>query len=220
MKSDFTHTLKARFTKACAVLAISAVSTISMAETAADSLSNVLNGYKNYSAEFEQVTRTDQSRTAEVFKGTVQVARPGKFRWETLEPYSQLIVSDSEYLWIYDPDLEQATRKPVDDAQSNGAALILNGDVAQLAERFEIRLPINQEGEQLFELLPKDDQSNFQRIRIFFTNGVMTELMLKDMLGQQTTILLREPKLNEEMESSLFTFTPPEGTDVIISDGV
>ncbi|SIS54424.1 outer membrane lipoprotein chaperone LolA [Neptunomonas antarctica] len=197
---------------------LTAMPLLAHAETPTEALQHVLKGYERFSAHFEQVTRSEQSNDAEVSKGTLMIARPGQFRWETVSPFPQLIISDGQYLWIYDPDLEQATRKPVDLGKTNAAALILNGNVTELADKFEIYQPINEESEQLFELLPKDTQSSFQRIRVFFTNGVMSELMLQDVLGQQTTILLRDPVINEAMDASLFQFTPPEGTDVIMSD--
>ncbi|WP_036551470.1 outer membrane lipoprotein chaperone LolA [Neptunomonas japonica] len=209
-----------RLYKLCATLSLAVMPMLALAEasTPTEALTQVLKGYDRFSANFEQVTRSDQSNAAEVSKGSMKVARPGQFRWETQSPFPQLIVSDGEYVWIYDPDLEQATRKPVDPKQTNGAALILNGNVVELAEKFEIFLPINQENEQLFELLPKDDQSSFQRIRLYFIDGVMSELMLQDVLGQQTTILLRDSVINDSMDDALFKFTPPKGTDVIVSD--
>jgi outer membrane lipoprotein carrier protein len=209
-----------KLNRLCAIISLAVMPMFALAQTPTQALTQVLQGYERFSANFEQVTRSDQSSSAEVSKGAMKVARPGQFRWETQSPFPQLIVSDGEHIWIYDPDLEQATRKPVDPKQTNGAALILNGNVAELSEQFEIYQPINQEGEQLFELLPKDDQSSFQRIRLFFTGGVMSELMLQDVLGQQTTILLRDSVINESMDDTLFKFTPPEGTDVIVSDEV
>ncbi len=204
--------------KWCAVLGISLVAMGAQAETPAESLKSLLQGYERFSARFEQVTRSEQNNRSEVSKGEMKIARPGQFRWETESPFPQLIVSDGSYLWIYDPDLEQATRKPVDASQSNAAALILNGNVAELAEKYDIEMPIKEENEALYELLPKQTQSSFQRIRLFFTNGVMSELMLQDLLGQQTVILLKDAVINEPMDEALFQFTPPEGTDVILSD--
>ncbi len=204
--------------KWCIALILSGSVSVVHAETAVESLNELLSGYKNFSAHFEQVTRTDQKITADVSTGSMQISRPGKFRWETKTPFPQTIVSDGEYLWVYDPDLEQATRKPFSAQQSNGAALILNGKVNALAQQFTIERRLDNENEQLFELKPKDEQSSFQKIRLFFTNGVMSELMLQDLLGQQTTILFSDAKLNIAIAENNFDFSPPEGTDVILSD--
>jgi outer membrane lipoprotein carrier protein len=188
------------------------------ADTPAEALQDVLKGYDRFSAEFEQMTRTEQSVTSEVSQGQFYVEKPGKFRWETYTPFPQTIVSDGEFVWIYDPDLEQATRKPVQSADANGAAMILNGDVDGLNEEYEIHQSDTSASTQMFELTPRSDQSSFQKIRIYFHEGVMSELLLEDVLGQQTTIMMQKPVINPDMEESLFHFDPPEGVDVLISE--
>jgi outer membrane lipoprotein carrier protein len=193
-------------------------STLASAETPAEALKNVLKGYDRFSAEFEQMTRAEQSVTSEVSQGQFYVQKPGKFRWETYTPFPQTIVSDGEYVWIYDPDLEQATRKPVQSADANGAAMILNGDVDGLNEEYEIHQNKTSDTTQMFELTPRSDQSSFQKIRIFFNGGIMSELMLEDVLGQETTIMMQKPSINPAMDKQLFHFEPPEGVDVLISE--
>jgi outer membrane lipoprotein carrier protein len=188
------------------------------ADTPAEALQDVLKGYDRFSAEFEQMTRTEQSVTSEVSQGQFYVEKPGKFRWETYTPFPQTIVSDGEFVWIYDPDLEQATRKPVQSADANGAAMILNGDVDGLNEEYEIHQSDTSASTQMFELTPRSDQSSFQKIRIYFNEGVMSELLLEDVLGQQTTIMMQKPVINPDMEESLFHFDPPAGVDVLISE--
>lgn len=173
----------------------------------AQALSSVLKSYERFSADFEQITRSDQSSESEISKGEMQIERPGKFRWNQ-HTIPQLIVSDGDNVWIYDPDLEQATRKPVNLEDTNGAALILNGNIEELQEKFDISMPVSDASSQLFDLQPKNNQSSFQRIRIYFSNGVMSELMLQDVLGQQTTIVLHNSSINPAFSDTLFEFTP------------
>ncbi|WP_136678674.1 outer membrane lipoprotein chaperone LolA [Neptunomonas sp. XY-337] len=185
---------------------------------AADQLDKLLGDYSHFSAEFEQVTRSNDNLAVAVSQGEVSVSRPGKFRWITSTPYPQTIVSDGTYVWIYDPDLEQATRKPFSVAGNNGAAHILNGDVAALAKEYDISLILNNDSEQLFQLLPRSDEGNFQSIRLFFVDGVMSELLLIDLLGQKTTVMFNNVEVNAALSEALFQFAAPEGVDVIISD--
>ena len=35
--------------------------------------------------------------------------RPGRFRWETSDPYQQTVIANGDTLWIYDVDLKQAS---------------------------------------------------------------------------------------------------------------
>src|SRR5690606_41802687 len=37
----------------------------------------------------------------------ISLKRPRKFRWHTDPPLEQLLISDGEKIWLYDPDLEQ-----------------------------------------------------------------------------------------------------------------
>jgi len=187
------------------------------AATAVKQLESLMSNFSNYSAQFEQFTKDQQGRKGEVSKGRMSVLRPNKFYWETITPFAQLIVSDGKYIWIYDEDLEQATRKQVKADETNGAALILNGNVAALNRKFTISQLIDRGDEKLFELAPKTE-SNFESIQLFFVGKTLQELMLTDILGKQTSILLSNAQLNQTFESSLFEFEPPKGTDIMIDD--
>ena len=39
----------------------------------------------------------------------MSLAAPRLFRWEYVKPYPQLIVADGKTVWVYEPDLQQAT---------------------------------------------------------------------------------------------------------------
>jgi len=210
--------------KALTLLKISLVNVVLLfsfnsvhAASAIGQLESLMSDFTNYSARFEQFSKDENGRKGEVSTGKMSVLRPNKFYWETLTPFPQLIVSDGQYIWIYDEDLEQATRKTVNADETNGAALILNGNVAALSKKFKISQLIDQGDEKLFELTPKSD-SNFESIQLFFVGKTLQELMMKDVLGKQTSILLSNAKLNQKFRSRLFKFKPPKGTDVMIDE--
>jgi len=178
-------------------------------------LEKLMAGFSSYSAQFEQYTTDESGRKGEVSKGSMQVQRPNKFRWSTVSPFPQLIVSDGDYIWVYDPDLEQATRKKLLPGEANGAALILNGDVEALTKKFTISQLVDQKREKLFELVPRQEGS-FEKIQLFFADDLMQELKLVDVFGSQTTILLTDTKLNPKIAANIFEFTAPKGTDIMI----
>lgn len=181
-------------------------------------LEQLMSGFSNYSANFEQYTEDEKGLRGEVSKGSMNIKRPNSFRWKTITPFPQLIVSDGDVIWIYDPDLEQATRKKVSQSETNGPALILNGDVQAITEKFNVTQVIDREREKLFELLPKQE-GNFEKIQLFFANGVIQELMLVDLFGKQTTIILTKAKINQKFKPGLFNFNPPPGIDVMTDQG-
>ncbi|MGB0733962.1 MAG: outer membrane lipoprotein chaperone LolA [Pontibacterium sp.] len=181
-------------------------------------LTALISEYQTFKAKFNQATSTNGGRSFEETSGELWVAKPNQFRWESQEPFPQTIVNDGKYVWVYDPDLEQATRRPSDTSMQNAAAMILGGRIDELAESFDISA--NQGiGEQvLFELTPKDESDVFKVIRLFFNNNTLSELLLEDSLGQRTTVAFFMPEKNIELDDSIFIFTPPEGTDIIVED--
>ena len=85
-------------------------------------------------AGFEQSVLDAEGAVVDASSGTIQIERPGRFRWATDEPYEQQIVADGLNVWSYDVDLAQVTVKAQDDALANTPALLLGGDADALAD--------------------------------------------------------------------------------------
>lgn len=185
---------------------------------ASSQLQQLLNRFDSLSASFDQVSASDQSRKMEQSRGRLLLAKPNRFNWVAEAPFPQQLVSDGKTLWIYDPDLEQATRRSVEASASGVPALILNGQIEELKAQYTIRQLQNQQGNQLFELKPEAEGEVFTRIRLLFTEGVIAELQMEDSLGQRTSIMFADQVLNPAVSVDDFSFVPPEGTDVIIED--
>jgi outer membrane lipoprotein carrier protein len=182
-------------------------------------LQQLLQGYETFSSDFEQSSLAGDGQRTEATSGTLALRKPNLFRWTSEEPFPQVIVNDGTYLWIYDPDLLQVTRKPFDASGNSAPALILNGQIDRLGEDFSISLLNETDSEALFELLPHDDQSTFTRIRLLFVEQQIAQLMLEDSLGQRTSIQFHNQQQNPELASDLFSFVVPEGADLIIDPG-
>ena len=76
-------------------------------------------------ARFAQMVLDKNLKMLQQSTGTMQFARPGKFRWEYDKPYEQTIVGDGTRVWIYDKDLNQVTVRKLDVAlgsEPGGAA--------------------------------------------------------------------------------------------------
>lgn len=187
----------------------------------AEELQQRLSGYESARAQFSQFALSSDGDQAEESSGYFYVARPNLFRWVTEQPFVQEIVSDGESIWIYEPDLDQVTRKPV-DAQGNSApALILNGQISELEQQFSIRRIEDSDPEAaLFELRPLNPESStFARIRLLFEQQQLTELSMEDSLGQRSMLVLHDLIYNPQLPEDVFSFTPPEGTDLMEDPG-
>ncbi len=186
-----------------------------------EELTALLSGHQSAQADFTQFALSSDGDRAEDSSGHFFVARPNRFRWVTEVPFVQEIVSDGEFVWIHDPDLEQVTRKPATGQNNSAPAMILNGQIEQLSERFSIeRIDRNESGVALYELKPRDSENaTFARIRLLFEQQQISELSMEDSLGQRSMLVLHELKYDPELPEGVFEFVPPEGSDVILDPG-
>lgn len=190
-----------------------------------EELSDLLSGHKAARAEFTQFALSSDGDRAEDSSGYFIVARPNRFRWVTEAPFVQEIVSDGEHIWIHDPDLEQVTRKPATGQNNSAPAMILNGQIEQLSERFSIeRIDRNESGVEnsvaLYELKPLNaENATFARIRLLFEQRQISELSMEDSLGQRSMLVLHDLEYDPELADDVFVFVPPEGVDVILDPG-
>ena len=177
-------------------------------------LTTLLNQAQTISGRFSQLTLDGSGTQLQETSGEMALKRPGQFRWHTDAPMEQLLVSNGEQIWLYDPDLEQVTIQKMDQRLTHTPALLLSGDVSQIAESFEITL---KEGGSVvdFILKPKAADSLFESLRLSFRNGVINDMQLIDNVGQRTNILFLGVKMNPPIPASQFTFEVPEGADVI-----
>ncbi|OMH32721.1 outer membrane lipoprotein chaperone LolA [Motiliproteus sp. MSK22-1] len=182
--------------------------------SAAENLNRLLSELSSFSADFEQLVLDNSGSRMQAANGHVELQRPGMFRWRTQDPFPQLLVSDGKQLWLYDEDLEQVTVKDVDNRLGNTPALLLSGDISDLEQNFVISGP-SEGKEGVYRLVPKDENSLFVVMRIMFSGGIPVEMQLEDNLGQQTSVAFQNSQFNPDLEPSIFTFTVPDGVDVI-----
>ncbi len=189
--------------------------TLAAADSATENLNRLLSGLSSFSADFEQLVLDNSGSRMQTSHGHVDLQRPGLFRWRSDEPFPQLLVSDGQWLWLYDADLEQVTQQAVDKRLTNTPALLLSGDLQQLGDSFRVAGPASGD-DGVFRLTPVDENALFAVMRIMFKAGVPLEMQLEDNLGQQTSVVFHDYQLNPALDRQLFSFTVPEGVDLIV----
>lgn len=181
---------------------------------ALERLSNTMDGLRTLQADFEQTVLDANLEQVRESRGSLQVMRPGKFRWEYRTPFEQTIVADGVNLWTYDPELEQATVKPLQETLASSPASLLTGS-KPLSEEFDVK-EIGPAGELYWiELVPRVQDTDFEHVRVALHEGELDTMELADNLGQTTRIRFTNLQRNIELAAGTFTFTPPEGADVI-----
>lgn len=164
-------------------------------------------------ASFIQRTLKANKQVIEESSGILTVSRPMKFVWEVTSPAPQQIISNGETLWVYDPDLEQATYQSVNQQLMQSPAMILAQPKATLTQQYEV-LEASDNTLTAFKLYPLDDNALVTELTILFRNDVIAEIRILDELDQQTLISFSDVDATIKVEDDFFEFSAPEGTDL------
>jgi len=181
---------------------------------ARDDLDVFTQGLKGLKASFTQQVYDPNGKARETSSGQVALAAPRLFRWEYTKPYAQLIVADGQRVWVYDPDLDQATRRAQGDAEQGSplAALI---DPARLDRDYVVTEAGTSNGLDWLSVKPRKGDSGFESARLGFGDGGLEQMQFVDALGQKSVIRFGKWQRNPAFPGSTFRFTPPKGVDVI-----
>jgi len=179
-----------------------------------DTLKALLNQTTTAKASFAQVVADRNGKTLQQASGTMEFARPGRFRWEYVKPYEQTIVGDGSRLWIYDKDLNQVTVRKLDRALGASPAALLAGS-NEIEKSYALKATGSEGGLDWLEAIPKTQDTAFERIRLGLGKGGLEAMELRDQFGQKTTIKFSDLQRNVKIAPESFKFTPPKGADVI-----
>ena len=179
-------------------------------------LSNVLRQVNTMSATVQQLIVESDGALLEESSIQMHVMRPGGFYWETLEPFPELVVTNGDVLWNYQPDLEQVVIENWDSSRAEPAAELLSGRTDSLAEEYEIHIEKDiGEDMSVFQLLPLDQNSLYRRINISFDNTALLSIHLDSKNGQKTLWQFNQPQINQQLAPDLFNFQIPPGIDIV-----
>ena len=165
-------------------------------------------------ADFVQQVFDRNGKRVQESKGSFLFLRPGKFRWNYLKPYPQLIVGDGERIWIHDLDLNQVTVRKLASAIGSTPAALLAG-AADIEKAFVLSEAGAKDGLEWLDAKPRERESGFERVRLGLGVAGVEAMELVDHFGQTTLLRFSDIARNPKLEGTEFRFTPPPGADVL-----
>lgn len=185
---------------------------------ARDDLNAFTKGLKGLSGQFNQRVFDPQGKLKENSSGVLALSAPRLFRWEYVKPYPQLIVADGKKVWVFDPDLQQATvRAQGVEEQNNPLSALI--DPSRLDAQFTVQELGAKDGLEWMSLTPKNEsEASFRSARLGFGQTGLVKMQVVDTLGQRTEIDFTGWKRNPAFAADTFRYTPPKGVDVIGGD--
>jgi len=177
-------------------------------------IDDFVNNVQTMSGRFEQQLVNADDLVVDESSGTIEIQKPGRFRWTYLEPYEQILVADGLNVWSYDVDLEQVTVKAQAEVLASTPALLLGGSQNVLSD-FEYIGSFEDRGTVWVRLRPLTTDNGFTKVELGFNEGRLGRMIFSDNLGQTTLIAFFDISLNESIDEHRFIFSPPDGVDVV-----
>lgn len=185
-----------------------------VAASSAQELTLLLDQLKHFSADFTQVTTDANGNEIQRSTGHLWITKPSKFRSLTNPPMEQVLVSDGELLWYYDPDLEQVTIQKLEQLSKNQPALLLADKIENINDHFLVDY-YEDEYAKHYVLSPKEKDGSVTSLVLETKQGTVSTIQVYDALRQLTTIEFSAADKNTPIDPAVYHFDIPEGVDVV-----
>jgi outer membrane lipoprotein carrier protein len=154
-------------------------------------------------------------------RGTLEVKKPGRMRWEYSQPEKKLFVSDGRKVYSYVPADKQVivSSVPADD-QAATSVLFLAGK-GNLTRDFNVSYaPGGSSDTWALRLDPKQRQRDYDWLILVVDRHSLQirELTAADQQGGTSTFRFTNIRENTGLPDTRFTFKIPRGVDVIDAD--
>jgi outer membrane lipoprotein carrier protein len=170
-------------------------------------------------ASFEQSVTGAKGTRGEPSRGTLALKAPRQFRWQTRSPFEQTIVADGTRVWVYDPDLLQASVRSQSAEEAQSPLTVLT-DLKRLDADFTASEAGQRDDLVWLRLVSKAPEPEFAYAELGFDSADrLLRMRFEDALGNTTEIRFSDWQRNPKLGADPFTFVPPKGVDVVGDPG-
>ena len=158
-------------------------------------------------------TTSPDGQRRKVSSGSFEFQRPNRFRFSYTRPFEQLIVADGTRVWVYEPDLKQATSRRLDAALDGTPAALLAG--GQVESSFALSADGTRDGLDWVLELPRSKDSLVREMRVGFRGREPAAIEIVDGFGQRSVLRFDTFQAGARIAAEAFVFRPPAGVDVV-----
>ncbi|NOH96742.1 outer membrane lipoprotein chaperone LolA [Vibrio sp. 99-70-13A1] len=162
-----------------------------------------------FSADFKQTVTSPDGDIVMEGEGTVEIARPSLFRWETTLPDENLLVSDGQSLWYYSPFIEQVSIYWQEQATAQTPFVLLTRNKPSDWDNYNVV-----QKNDVFTLTPTAVDSNQGDFLIHITDqGIVKGFDVIEQDGQKGQFVFNNVTLDTP-KTDRFTFEAPDGVEI------
>jgi outer membrane lipoprotein carrier protein len=180
---------------------------------------------KDLQADFSQKTKIEGFERPVTSAGKVYIKKPGRLRWDYLDPAIEQIYVNQDDVKVYVPEHKQVLVGKLTQMAASKAPLELLQGAAQLDESFEIEPTTGKDrgmgGTPLITLIPKakeqESAQNLQKIivEVFPKTYFIRTVSLHEISGNVAVFEFSNLKPNLGLGNEVFDFKTPSDVEVV-----
>ena len=184
------------------------------AESVFERLKEKYDAIESLRAEFSQ-TMTSSYMDDEATSNGVLVIQGDRYRVET---DGQTLVTDGKVTWVY---MRSQNQVLINDHVSDEQTFSINEFLFEYDENFNASdvetATLNGQRHFVLTLTPKKDDAFFTEATLSMRerDDLITQLRVVDVNGTTMLFNLENIQLNPTLQDNIFSFTPPQGTEVV-----
>ena len=185
------------------------VSVANSAEEQFDILFSWLHSFTSLSGAFKQMQSRAYDGVSAESTGEFKGLKPNFFMWHQITPDDQLVLSDAEFIWHYDKDLETVARRKISDQMASLQLLL--GDSTSIRNGYSIFSPNIGD----YHLTPRNPHSHFQLVRLHFNKHELSQIEIIDRIGHELIIALSDLQYNPSLTAEDFVINASENAEFL-----
>ncbi|GAA0286015.1 outer membrane lipoprotein chaperone LolA [Psychrosphaera haliotis] len=172
-------------------------------------LQNKLNVFDGYQANFKQVVTDIEANIIHQADGKLVFKQPGKFIWEVTAPEEELLISNGQYVWWYNPFVEQVSIFDVQQAVTQTPFALLVSKDPSIWKQFSISKENN-----IYVITPVDlSQAQVIKLTLTIIDNDLEKIVITSRSQQVSEYTLSNQSKFKPQED-MFEFEMPAGIDV------
>ncbi len=173
---------------------------------------------KDFTADFTHTYEGGVLKRKSTERGTVQIKKPGRMRWEYTSPEKKTFVSDGSQIYSHVPADKQVIVSSMPSTDEATTAVLFLAGKGNLLRDFAVSYTESAiAGATALRLDPKQKQRDYDWLIVTVDPATLQirALTASDQQGGRSTFVFSNYRENTGVADSVFAFKIPRGADVI-----
>jgi outer membrane lipoprotein carrier protein len=188
----------------------------------ARNLQKIYRQTRSLTADFKQVASSITGRHKRRGAGTMQLLKPGRMRWDYMEPDQQVVICDGKSVSMYFAKQKQMIVSPAKQYLESDVTYSFFAGTGDIIRDFDVQSPDPDDldkmaGTYQIKIIPRHSHPQVDYINLWVDakSYLLKRVKVTDKFGSQTDISFTNIKRNVDISPAVFNYMPPLDTEII-----